>query len=342
MPQKSSTKNRNNKSNSDAEPCLPFVELDSLFADIEAVKEKKPKPRKLNVVWMNPNRLVENSQNRELFGGDRLQNVEDLLESIGDFGFDPARSISAVAGENENYTIVDGHRRRRAAVRLGLPAVPVLICKIEGEDQLRREMILANIVRNKRFSNIGMATSVRLIRELMPRSVKRGRPSKAEIKFRREPNFRDEKKTNDPNEKHFAKLLEISPKMFKTLNYVVRKGTTEEIRDVDNGTHRPTTIQNLIRARLKKVESEENAAPPSSSVKLMQIVACARRCARQIERFLTLVESCSFTQREVDAKLKQLNALAAQEAAGKASGGATALETVGFLQRLTHSVCENA
>jgi hypothetical protein len=127
------------------------------------------------VHWINPESLVENPLSCELFGEKRLVNLGDLLKSL-ELGFDPSRPVSVVLRNERELVVIDGHPRKRAAMRLGMTAVPVVVISPDGAAAEREEMIRSNLVRNRKHSTVPIGTAVKLIQEIKPRDVKRGRP----------------------------------------------------------------------------------------------------------------------------------------------------------------------
>lgn len=122
----------------------------------------KPKP----VVWVDPQLLLDHPLNAEYFGPERLIDIDDLVTSIGS-GYDPDRPIKAVKREDCGLVIIDGHRRKRAALILNCK-VPITIQSLENASEELQEMVLCNLVRNRSYQSCGIGRAVRLIQLINP------------------------------------------------------------------------------------------------------------------------------------------------------------------------------
>src|SRR5258706_3968434 len=89
---------------------------------------------------VNIDRLVEDSKNeRKTF-----RNMEGLIDSIKAVGVVEPITVTL---EGENYRILTGHRRYRAAKAAGLMEVEVLIREPEAELMRRRKSVVSNVQR---------------------------------------------------------------------------------------------------------------------------------------------------------------------------------------------------
>lgn len=105
------------------------------------------------VILIEPVELIPNPLNAEIYDATP---TPDLLQSIRDHGI-----IEPLVASNEQV-LVSGHRRRLAAIKLGLDVVPVLLRPVEDE---LGEIIAFNTHRKKTWSEV-----VREARMLMPRA----------------------------------------------------------------------------------------------------------------------------------------------------------------------------
>ena len=110
-------------------------------------------PSSNHVISIRPRDLFPNPLNAEIYDATP---TPDLLQSIRDHGI-----IEPLVASNERL-LVSGHRRRLAAIELGLDAVPVLLRPVDDE---LGEIIAFNTHRKKRWSEV-----VREARMLMPRA----------------------------------------------------------------------------------------------------------------------------------------------------------------------------
>jgi N6-adenosine-specific RNA methylase IME4/ParB-like chromosome segregation protein Spo0J len=102
-----------------------------------------------NFIWRlkmfkSVNELKTNKWNDSIYGEEILR--EDFLESINEHGIREAIVIK------EDGTIVSGHKRWQAAIRLGITEVPVRIEKYDSDIQERLAFIDYNKYREKTFT----------------------------------------------------------------------------------------------------------------------------------------------------------------------------------------------
>jgi ParB-like chromosome segregation protein Spo0J len=91
---------------------------------------------------IHPEELKESPHSTCIFDADP---DPALLASIADHGIQTPIVVAA-----DGQTVVSGHRRRRAALKLGLTAMPVIIrSDIETDDQLRAAILESNVARIK-------------------------------------------------------------------------------------------------------------------------------------------------------------------------------------------------
>ena len=77
------------------------------------------------IAWLDPALLSDHPLNVQLFGRERLSNVEDLVLAIGS-GYDAGRAIKCVQRPDGGLTVIDGHRRKRAAEMVGVWSLRIL------------------------------------------------------------------------------------------------------------------------------------------------------------------------------------------------------------------------
>jgi ParB family chromosome partitioning protein len=111
--------------------------LSALLKDREATTEDEL--RELDIDLLEPNRF----QPRQIFSEAKL---EELAKSIKTHGF--VQPI-VVRQNGQRYQIIAGERRWRAAQRLGLPKLPVVVKQISDE-----QMIEASLIENIQRENL--------------------------------------------------------------------------------------------------------------------------------------------------------------------------------------------
>jgi site-specific DNA-methyltransferase (adenine-specific) len=86
--------------------------------------------RKAEIVWMSPRDLIP-------YGNNPRKNdkaVDAVAASIREFGFNVPITC------DEKRVVATGHTRLKAALRLGLDKVPVIVLKNLTEDQIKVRM----------------------------------------------------------------------------------------------------------------------------------------------------------------------------------------------------------
>jgi hypothetical protein len=277
---------------------------------------RKPAARQ-EVMWVDPNLLDDHPSNVELFGEQRLHALDDLIISL-DTGFDPNRPIKAVRRPDGSAVMIDGHRRRRAALELGQERVPVLFSSFPDESEERLEMLTANLVRNRKYRSVGLGTAVRLVQLLRPREVKRGRPRK-EIKAR------GARISPETRREYYARLLGISVKKFRMAEYVLKHGTKEEKDDLDRGSRSTSAVYAAVHARKEGADLTPTVSPG-------ELARMARDAARAAARLLVAAhEGTAVKAGELEAAVDSLLNYARLETGGEVDPGTTASEGVKLL-----------
>jgi hypothetical protein len=276
------------------------------------------KPRPQHIIWVPPTQLEAHPANIKLFGEQRLVEFTDLKLSLKT-GFDPNRPIKIILREGRQI-IIDGHRRQLAALFMGLRLIPVSLCHFNSEEEEVVEMITANLVRNHSHRSVGDATAVRLICQLRPRKVKRGRPSK-KIQDHMGQDFGKSRR------EYYAALLLMSESKFRKLEYVLRHGTIEEQLDIDTKRRSVTAVYNKVHARGRGEDLSEVDDP-------LKLSRMARTAARTITVFLAAAgENLEMTSAEVEEEVDVLINRARQEVGSVVVGGATVATALSLLRR---------
>ncbi len=98
--------------------------------------------------------IKDNPESIKIYG--KNENIDDLIDSIKQIGFDTDHPIIL----NDTNTIISGHRRVHAALKVGLKEVPVKIYKYANELVELQELLNENIYRIKsdtiRYREIGL------------------------------------------------------------------------------------------------------------------------------------------------------------------------------------------
>lgn len=71
-------------------------------------------------------------------------NTTDLENSMKELGFTDPIEVTAFGMEEGKYTIVSGHRRRTAGVKVGMVSFPCVIKTFDNEHDMRNYVLLAN------------------------------------------------------------------------------------------------------------------------------------------------------------------------------------------------------
>lgn len=290
------------------------------------------------ITWVDPRLLSDHPLNAQLFGHERLSNVEDLVVALSS-GYDAGRAIKCVQRSDGSLMIIDGHRRKRAAETVNCLAA-VIIQSFESEAEELEEMVLSNLVKNRSYNRLGIGTAVRLIQMVKPRHVKRGRPAKktqaqeATISKTADAKASPDIETPGPDEleeigsrrAYYAGLLGISEKKFRLVDYVLAHGTDEEKRELDVGPRTLSAIHKAVRARVTG-EIEENGDDPRV------VVRAARSALRAAMSLFSLIgiEGCS---EEIEVDIKSLTQMAKSELTGAKPKGSTTARVLKLYRRL--------
>jgi len=112
------------------------------------------------IIHINPALLKPNPyQPRKTFD---TQTIEELAASIKEHGI--IQPIIAEKAEDENYFIISGERRTRAAISLGLKTVPVVLRTFE--DKLKLEVALIENIQREDLNALEEALAYQQIMEL--------------------------------------------------------------------------------------------------------------------------------------------------------------------------------
>ncbi|HZK28590.1 MAG TPA: ParB/RepB/Spo0J family partition protein, partial [Clostridia bacterium] len=127
-------------------PDLPPRSKRGLGRGLGAIFETEPglgQQEETQVVELNINRLEPNrDQPRQDFDQDKLR---ELASSIADQGIISPLIVTPSATPDQ-YMIVAGERRWRAARLAGLPTVPVIVRDLT-KDAIQRQALIDNVVR---------------------------------------------------------------------------------------------------------------------------------------------------------------------------------------------------
>lgn len=107
--------------------------------------DKKTKKITTQVLMIAPEKLRTDPLNGTLFGTNET-NFERLKKSIQENGFLANQPILCFSRENR-LVIISGHRRRRAAVELGIKEIPVTVMSNLSEAEIERLIIEENLMR---------------------------------------------------------------------------------------------------------------------------------------------------------------------------------------------------
>ena len=284
----------------------------------KATPGRKKSSTGTKILWLDPKILEDHPANIELFGENRLNDVDDLIMSL-ETGFDENRPIKAVRRGDGSSVIIDGHRRQRAAIQLAQNPVPVIYAAFADEMEERLEMLTANLVRNRKYRSVGLGTAVDLVQLLHPREVRRGRPPK-------ENQAPGAAISSDTKRDYYAGLLGISVKKFRMADYILRHGTKEEKLELDMGPRSTTAIYRDVHARVKG----EDLTPMVDPKELARMAGGAVRAVVQLLKATD--ESVPFKSAEIEADIESLLNRARLETGGEVESGTTANEAIRLLR----------
>ena len=300
-----------------------------------------------SIVWVSPELLVDHYLNNELFGAERSSDIDELAISMR-AGYDVHRPIKAVKRADGTVVIIDGHRRKRAAIAIKIK-VPVIVQSFKSETEEREEMILCNLVRNRSYKSFGIGTAVRLIQLLQPSSVKRGRPSKKNMAprasisnnasrsksieqadYQEADEGQEDVNSGLTRRAYYARLLGIKEKTFRMADYVLRNGTDDEKRELDTGPRKLTAVYNGVLSR--RIGEKRVADDPREIARAARV---ALRATKSL--FVILNKLDQNSEEEIETDLKLLARLAKNEIAGTVSRNSTATRACELLRELLAS-----
>jgi ParB family transcriptional regulator, chromosome partitioning protein len=103
--------------------------------DTEAVVSERPRsPRRISIAYLRPNPRNPRKSFEET-------DLADLTASIREKGIVQPILVRPVAGSGENFEIIAGERRWRAAQRAGLHDVPVIVHNVSDKEALELAII---------------------------------------------------------------------------------------------------------------------------------------------------------------------------------------------------------
>lgn len=109
----------------------------------EVAKASNEKANVIQVKMIGNDNLIDYSKNHE-----DCTDTADLENSMKEIGFTDPIEVTNFNMEDGQYTIVSGHRRRIAGVRVGMETFPCIIKNFDNEHDLRNYVLLANSQRD--------------------------------------------------------------------------------------------------------------------------------------------------------------------------------------------------
>ncbi len=103
--------------------------------------------------------LKSHPKSIEIYG--KNENIDDLVQWMNESGYDIRFPIFI----NENYEIISGHRRVRAAIKVGLKEIPVQIYKYSNKWDELEDLLITNINRIK--ENLSIIRENKLREEIL-------------------------------------------------------------------------------------------------------------------------------------------------------------------------------
>lgn len=77
-----------------------------------------------------------------------ITKTEDLEQSMREQGFTDPIEVTDFNTEKGKYTILSGHRRRRAAINVGITVFPCIIKNFQNENEMKNYILMANSQRD--------------------------------------------------------------------------------------------------------------------------------------------------------------------------------------------------
>lgn len=161
----------------DGEPRPPVPREGSHIVDVTTREVAHPMPKGSKLVEIAPSQITPNpKQPRTVFDEDQLA---ELAESVKEIGVLQPIVVRPLGGDQ--YELVMGERRWRAAQRAGLEAVPAIVRRTEDHDLLR-DALLENLHRAQLNPLEEAAAYQQMLEEFdctqeeLSRRVKRSRP----------------------------------------------------------------------------------------------------------------------------------------------------------------------
>ncbi len=123
----------------------------------------------VTVRLLDPKVLKEHPKNDDIFRRTEGQEFETLKESIKELGILVPVIVRKIA---EDYQILAGHRRTRAAIELGIDKVP---CRIMSVDDLDAELIMLQTnTKARKLNDMELARAIKREKEIYQEKIKRG------------------------------------------------------------------------------------------------------------------------------------------------------------------------
>ena len=133
---------------------------------MDAFKEAAQKSNETAVVVM-----VKKIKNENLFdykyNSEDITDTADLEESIKQLGFTDPIEITDYGMPEGQYTILSGHRRRSAGVKLGIRIFPCLVRNFNSEAEIKNYVLLANSHRDSSKDPLLIAKRYRETKEYL-------------------------------------------------------------------------------------------------------------------------------------------------------------------------------
>lgn len=132
----------------------------------------------------------------------------------------------------------------------------------------------------------------------------------------------------DSRRAYYARLLGISEKRFRTVDYVLRHGTEEEKRELDFGPRTPAQLHKEVRARASGIEAQ-------SIVGTSRIAQTAQTALRANKKFFTLIGRFDKGESEgLESSIESITAVARNEAKGTVPEGSTIRHSLNVFRKL--------
>ena len=185
-------------------------------------------------------KLSEHKENKDYFDDIIGVEFEELKDSIAELGV--IEPLTVKETRKEEYTIISGNQRFRAAKELGLKELPCIIKKFKNKEEEYHCMVDANI-RRRQLTTSQKAKALYMLYKKISGKNKKEKVKKIS-------------KVSEYGQNNTASLISIEEKMIPELKSIIDKGNVS-IKKAGSIASASSEIQYFIYEQLKDVAAED-------------------------------------------------------------------------------------